>query len=218
MKKKRENAKKEINYISQREYARSRNITLPSVQDAIKYGRLNKSLVKVGKHNKIIPEIADKEWKENTNHDRRPNCSKGNSKANDYGTIKEVSKTEIDQLNNSTENKRILNELPRTFAGLKDLITFEGLAPDIAESRAFFEGYKAKLLELEYKEKQRELIPIDEIKEVWTELLKNFQSKVRSIPTKITPILTASSREEEVERILADSLDEALNELSEFSL
>jgi hypothetical protein len=196
--------KKKAEYISQRKYAQTRNVHLKSVQDAIKSGRLSKSLVKVGNTNKIIPEIADQEWASNTNHDRRPNNAAGNVNANDYAQAKKT--------------KKKLEELPKTFEGLKELISFEGIAPDIADSRAFFEGYKAKLIELEFKEKKRELIPASEIGEAWDDMLNSFQSKLRSLPNKLTPSLAATTKEPEIESILADAIDEVLKELSEMKL
>lgn len=208
--KKSKSKKETVEYISQREYARSRNIHLTTVQEAIKTGRLSKSLIKIGKHNKIFPEIADQEWATNTQHNKRNLDTVGNINANEYGSAKTPDQDK--------KLKEELNKLPKTLTGFQKSITFDGEAPDIAESRAHFEAYKAKMMELEYKEKQRELIPVEEITDLWTELLRNFQGKIRAIPTKLTPILTASLIEDETEKILTEALDETLIELSGLKL
>lgn len=185
--------------MSQREYARTRNISHTAVQKAIGDGRLSNCIVIKGRQKKINPEIADKEWASNTNHDRRPNNADGNLNANDYGIPADAK-----------ERKK----LPKTLKQFQNQISFEGNPPDMAESRAHYEAYKALLAKLEYEEKAKILIPSDEIQEVWNNVLKSFQVKIRAIPTKLTPLLSNVSAEDEIEKILSDALDEALTELS----
>lgn len=52
--------------LTQREYARRRNLSHTAVQKAIRDGRLAKSLVRVGKRTRVDPAMADREWASTT--------------------------------------------------------------------------------------------------------------------------------------------------------
>lgn len=55
------------------EYARQRGITHDAVRKAITAGRLKECLVQNEKGRlRLLPDVADREWQENTQHHRRP--------------------------------------------------------------------------------------------------------------------------------------------------
>ena len=59
--------------VSLREYARMRGLDKESVRLAVHDGRLSKSVTKKGTRYDIDPEVADQEWKANTNPAKQNN-------------------------------------------------------------------------------------------------------------------------------------------------
>ncbi|MDD0852985.1 hypothetical protein HBN50_07750 [Halobacteriovorax sp. GB3] len=190
-------APKEIEGVSQRDYARSRNITHKSVQNAIKDGRLKRALIPFRNSFRIDPDIADEEWATNTIHDKRPNDVTGNKNANDYVAppISPSQQEKIEQL------RRL---------GIDEDI------PELAISRRINEHYTAQIRRLEFQEKEKSLIPAEDISEVWGELLTNFATKLRALPAKLSPLVTSVKDEGENQKHLEDAVDECLRELSAY--
>ncbi len=62
-----------------REYAERRGVSHSSVSRAVRSGRLSLSVVGEGRGRKIDPELADREWHDNTNHAKRPPGSGGDA-------------------------------------------------------------------------------------------------------------------------------------------
>ena len=62
--------------VSLREYARMRGLDKESVRLAVHDGRLAKSVTKKGTRYDIDPEVADQEWKANTNPAKQNNTKK----------------------------------------------------------------------------------------------------------------------------------------------
>jgi hypothetical protein len=62
--------------VSLREYARMRGLDKESVRLAVHDGRLSKSVTKKGTRYDIDPEVADQEWKANTNPAKQNNTKK----------------------------------------------------------------------------------------------------------------------------------------------
>jgi len=61
------------NVVTVAEYARLKGITNDAVRKAIKAGRLKDALVTNEKGRlRVIPDVADREWQENTAHHRKP--------------------------------------------------------------------------------------------------------------------------------------------------
>ncbi len=77
---------------------------------------------------------------------------------------------------------------------------------------------KAKRLNEEYdlRIKEGDLHTSADIENVMTNMLINFKSRLMAIPAKLSPILSKKTDKAEINRILKDAVDEALNELSDF--
>lgn len=77
---------------------------------------------------------------------------------------------------------------------------------------------RAKRLNEEYdlRLKEGDLHTSADIETVLTTMLINFKSRLSSIPAKLAPILAKKTDRAEINKILKESVDEALNELSDF--
>ncbi|MCP3916155.1 MAG: hypothetical protein GY711_11415 [bacterium] len=63
--------------LTMRQYAERRGVSPSSVSRAVRQGRLSLAVVGTGRGRRIDPELADREWQENTNHAKRPPGSGG---------------------------------------------------------------------------------------------------------------------------------------------
>lgn len=77
---------------------------------------------------------------------------------------------------------------------------------------------KAKRLNEEYdlRVKEGDLHTSADIETVLTGMLINFKSRLSSIPAKLAPILAKKTDRAEINKLLKEAVDEALNELSDF--
>ncbi len=77
---------------------------------------------------------------------------------------------------------------------------------------------KAKRLNEEYdlRVKEGDLHTSADIESVMTDMLINFKSRLMAIPAKLSPVLSKKTDKAEINKILKDAVDEALNELSDF--
>lgn len=77
---------------------------------------------------------------------------------------------------------------------------------------------RAKRLNEEYdlQQKEGDLHASADIENVLTVMLINFKSRLSSIPAKLAPILAKKTDRAEINNVLKEAVDEALNELSDF--
>tara|TARA_R100000664_G_C2712531_1_gene108793 strand:+ start:162 stop:674 length:513 start_codon:yes stop_codon:yes gene_type:complete len=90
--------------------------------------------------------------------------------------------------------------------------TYESV-PEYEESKARTEHLKAELLELERKEKEKDLVKYDEVKSSWENIVTTARTKLLGVPTKAKqriPDLDANAMAH-----LDDIIREALEELAE---
>ena len=84
--------------------------------------------------------------------------------------------------------------------------------PDYNESRARSEYEKANLLELERKQKEKLLLPADQVERVWANTVATVKTKLLAVPTRLRQRIPHLSLEEVA---IADELiRESLMELS----
>ena len=95
--------------------------------------------------------------------------------------------------------------------------------PD-SEENIVYNAERAKLVRAKRKDiefdlgvKEKTLHTSAEIEAVITGMLINFKSRLISIPSKLSPILSKKTNKAEIHRILKDSVDEALNELADYN-
>jgi len=73
---------------------------------------------------------------------------------------------------------------------------------------------KAELAEIEKMKATGELIPKEEVKRTWLELIYKMKQKLLSIPNKVAPVVVTVKSINEIKLILQDKIYEALYEIS----
>ena len=73
---------------------------------------------------------------------------------------------------------------------------------------------KAELAEIEKMKATGELIPKEEVKKTWLEIINKVKQKLLSIPNKVAPVVVTYKNTNEIKLILKDKLYEALYEIS----
>lgn len=102
--------------LSLRAYAKHRGVTLKAVQEAIEYGRIQKT------DGKIDPTTADKEWQEKTN----PAMARGKTEVLDYHrsrAIREAYEAQLAKLEYEEKTGKLVNAEETRMAWLKIITT-----------------------------------------------------------------------------------------------
>ena len=73
---------------------------------------------------------------------------------------------------------------------------------------------KAEIAEIEKMKATGELIPKEEVKRTWLELVHKIKQKLLSIPNKVAPVVATVKNISEIKLILQDKIYEALYEIS----
>ena len=90
-----------------------------------------------------------------------------------------------------------------------------------SKARAYGEGFKAKLLELEFREKSGQLVRVDEVEASTFKLVRTFRDAVQNIPIRVVNELAAvvgdiePDKKHEMLMILQREINLALEELSD---
>lgn len=92
-----------------------------------------------------------------------------------------------------------------------------------SEERIDYQAERAKLVmakrkneEFDLLVKENQLHSSEDIEQVMTNMLINFKTRLMAIPSKLSPILCKKTDKTDIFTILKQSIDEALNELSDF--
>ena len=72
----------------------------------------------------------------------------------------------------------------------------------------------AEIAEIEKQKATGELIPKEEVKRTWLELVHKIKQKLLSIPNKVAPVVATVKNISEIKLILQDKLYEALYEIT----
>ena len=84
--------------------------------------------------------------------------------------------------------------------------------PEYGESKARTEHLKAELLELERQEKEKSLVPVEEVNNTWQKIITNTRNKLLGVPSKAQQRLT--DLDNSAVSCIDDIIREALEELS----
>lgn len=87
---------------------------------------------------------------------------------------------------------------------------------DYQTERAKLVQAKRKNEEFDLLLKENQLHSSEDIEQIMTNMLINFRTRLMSIPSKLSPILCKKTNRVDIFIILKQSIDEALNELSDF--
>jgi len=96
--------------------------------------------------------------------------------------------------NTSQAQQRTAEQINTGKAAAQGLLTTgtDGMQSiDYSKARAYGEGYKAKLLEMEYREKAGQLVRVDEVKMGTFKMVRTFRDAVQNIPVRIVNELAA---------------------------
>ena len=87
---------------------------------------------------------------------------------------------------------------------------------DYNTERAKLIRAKRRDVEFDLGVKEGSLHTSADVEAVMVNMLMTFKSRLMSIPSKLSPVLSKKTDKAEIHRILKDSVDEALNELADF--
>tara|TARA_B100001059_G_C17758933_1_gene541642 strand:+ start:402 stop:947 length:546 start_codon:yes stop_codon:yes gene_type:complete len=96
-----------------------------------------------------------------------------------------------------------------------------GGAINYSKARAVGETYKARLLELEYREKSNQLIPADDAKLAQFKISRIFRDAVQNIPVRVVSELAAivgdisTEKRHEMMLVMQREIDRSLTQLAE---
>ena len=94
-------------------------------------------------------------------------------------------------------------------------------AVNYSRARAYGEGFKAKLLELEYKEKARQLTRVDEVKMGTFKMVRTFRDALQNTPIRIVNELAAivgdvePAKRHEMQIVMQRELNRCLESLAD---
>ena len=119
-----------------------------------------------------------------------------------------------------TEYKPGLYDLP---AATKQYINFLRQKNPEAEEKVDYNTERAKLVrakrenqELDLQLRKNELHTTEDIEKIVTDTLVNFRTRLLAIPAKLSPILAKKKDQTEIFKLMKASIDETLEELSDF--
>ena len=87
-------------------------------------------------------------------------------------------------------------------------------AEDVIKNKNKLMKAKAEIAVIEKQKATGELIPKEEVKRTWLELVQKVKQKLLSIPNKVAPFVVTVKSINEIKLILQDKLYEALYEIS----
>jgi hypothetical protein len=167
--------------ISQREYARRRGISNVAVNRAVKAGRI--TLV----DGKIDPDLADKEWAENTDPSTPKNRVTGKPR--------------------QTRN-------PDEASAPMDLGGETSPSTGYAKARAVREVYNAQNAKLDLDLKRGALVRADEVRIAAFSMARKTRDQLIALPERLSTLLAATEDAAEVHKILEEEIERICLEIS----
>ena len=169
--------------ISQREYARRRGISNSTVHDAVKAGRISSI------DGKIDPDLADREWLENTDQSKPRN-----------------------RITGAPKHAQIAGQPPQpmAFAGIDGSAGGIGTATGYARARAARELYQALLAKLDLDERNAVLVRADEVRLSAFNMARKTRDQLIALGERLAAILPPETQrvvEEEIERLCQELSD-----------
>jgi hypothetical protein len=176
--------------ISIRSYAKHKKVSEGAVRKAIKSGR-------------VIPESdgtidqakADASWKRNTNQAQQRKQPPTPPKVQQQPTRPAVVQQPTRPIVQKPSPPKVVG-------------------PDFQTSRAVKETYAAKMAMLDFEERTKGLVNADEVRVSAFNLGRRVRDRLLLIPHRIAAILAAEMDADKVEKLLADELRKAMEELT----
>lgn len=178
--------------ISQREYSRRRGVSHSAVRKAIAAGRITTS--DGTSRGKINPELAEREWRENTDRSKPRNSVTGSPKGRRRPGDPETP-MELDGGNG--------NGAP-VGAG----------ATGYGKARAAREAVQAQLAKLTLDERMGRLVNAAEVQLAAFNAARQARDQLLAIPARVAPLLFAAADVNEIQSILEDAIEKVCKGLS----
>lgn len=180
-----------------REYARRIGVSHVAVLQAIKAGRLNKSVTRDDrKRPRINPAIADKEWGLNTDSDMNRNTEGAGGRL-----PAPPPKGQVELFPEAGETA------PRSLAA-----SFGGKT--VQEWRAAQLCVSTKHDELDLAERQGRLTDVAKVKALWFKLVREARDRLLNVPSRIAGEVAAESDQKKVFATIDREIRLALEELT----
>ena len=176
--------------LSQRAYARRRGVSQAAVWKAIQTGRI--STVR----GKIDPDVADREWGQNTDPSKPRNSVIGEPKRRRQ---KDEPSRPMD-LDGACHTRRETGE--------------EKARNTYAAARAAREMCLAQIARLELEERLRELVRRDEVEAAARAASETARDRILAIPGRVSAEIAAAEDVSEVQSILEEEIEQVCLELS----
>jgi len=84
------------------------------------------------------------------------------------------------------------------------------------EARTRKVNAEAEIAELELAKVRNQLVIVEDVVKAWTDTLANLKAKLTNVPSKAAPIVASESDAGVIQAMLADLMNEALEELSNY--
>lgn len=181
---------------SLRTYAKSRGISHEAVRQAIKAGRLVKSIVMVNGEPKIADEaLADQEWAANTDQSKPRNRITGDPK-----------------------HRRASKDAPMQPMANDGGADGGGKGPSYAQSRAIREAYMARLAKIDFEEKAGKLVSADGARVAIFNTARKARDMLMAVPDRVAPLVVGQTDPHEIHRILMDEMRRIAAEVARLRL
>ncbi len=183
-------------WVSLREYARRKGVSDTAIRKSIKAGKISLALRTNPKNGRpeINPAIADDEWSRNHNPMQERTTRSGVPNASIHGGQ--------------------ANEAPASASGAYSQVGEQTLA---AAKRATA-VYKAKMSELEYKQKAGQLIDAEKVRRSLYEFGAQVRERVLKVPDLVVDRVLATKTRNEAHIMLMTELNSALESLTSENL
>lgn len=188
------------NYISIREYARRRECSDTAVHKAYKDGHLNDDAFAWTKNKTrkkgIYPDVADAQWAQTIDTTRAKNAKLAEKILN---SAKETAGPSDEEMN----------------AGSAQIGGSSNGSPSKADAQRIDSIFKAKLRELEYKQKKGELVNRDKVYNALFGAGQELRDAMLAIPDRIIDEVLAAATRNEAHEVLRVAIHSELERLSE---
>ncbi|MBF0147282.1 MAG: hypothetical protein HQL84_16110 [Magnetococcales bacterium] len=104
--------------------------------------------------------------------------------------------------------------VPRVATSETELVTGNPSVPNYHTSRAIREAYNARLIRLDYEERQGKLLKAEDVERDAFEMARRVRDRLMNIPHRMAAVLASESDSQTIERQLDQELRIALEELS----
>ena len=93
-----------------------------------------------------------------------------------------------------------------------------GQVVNLEEARRRKLQAEAELTEIESAKAKGEAIALEDVELLMTNIITTAKSKLLSIPTKLSPLLSAETDQKVIKEYLVDNINEALEELAKYDI